>query len=124
MSIEDVSARGNAAAGPRLSAGQAVKARHAVFADIEGESLKQTGFQSNVVTLYGGALFHLYRYKRYTDLRIVFAPEASIAFFGGDPDNFEYPRYDLDIALLRAYENGKPARVEHYLKLSSRGVAD
>src|SRR6185437_13815105 len=73
-------------------------------------------------TLYGGAEYHLYRYKRYTDVRIVFAPEKAIAFFGGDPDNFEYPRYDLDIAFLRAYENGKPAVVKNYLKLSSAGV--
>ena len=124
VSIQDVTDRVNHAVDPKLPPDQAVKARHAVFADIERESKEKTGFQSHVVTLYGGALYHRYRYKRYSDIRIVFAPEASTAFFGGDPDNFEYPRYCLDIALLRAYENGKPAHVENYLKLSERGVGD
>jgi len=122
-SIEDVSQRVNTAIDPKLSPGEAVKARNAVVADIERESLQQTGLQSSVVTLYGGALYHLYRYKRYDDLRIVFAPESAIAFFGGDPDNFEYPRFDLDVALLRAYENGHPAHVQHYLKFARNGVA-
>src|SRR5262249_40252968 len=90
ISIEDVTERGNTAVDPKLPPDEAVKARHAVFADIERQSLDQTGYQSSVITLYGGALYHLYRYKRYTDVRIVFAPEASSAFFGGDPDNFEY----------------------------------
>ena len=70
------------------------------------------------------ARYDLYRYKRYTDIRCAFAPEMSVAFFGGDPDNFEYPRYDLDITLLRAYEDGKPANVKHYLRLSTEGVRD
>jgi len=124
ISIEDVTDRVNAAVDPKLPPDQAVKARHAIFADIERESLKQTGLQSDVVTLYGGALYHLYRYKRYSDIRIVFAPEAAEAYFGGDPDNFEYPRFCLDIALVRAYENGKPAHVENYLRLSRQGPGD
>jgi hypothetical protein len=123
-SIEDVTARIDAAVDPKLSAAEAVKARHAIEADIERESLEKTGLQSRVVTLYGGALRHLYRYKRYSDIRAVFAPEVAIAFFGGDPDNFEYPRYDLDIALLRAYENGRPAHIEHFLQFSAKGVAE
>ena len=81
---------------------------------IEKESLDKTGLRSDVVTLYHGGLYHLYRYKKYTDVRLVFAPEQDIAFFGGDPDNFEYPRYDLDICFFRVYENGKPAKIEHY----------
>ena len=81
---------------------------------IEKESLDKTGLRSDVVTLYHGGLYHLYRYKKYTDVRLVFAPERSIAFFGGDPDNFEYPRYDLDICFFRVYENGKPAKTPHY----------
>lgn len=121
-SIEDVTTRVHAAVDPKLSGEEAVKARNAAFAVISRESQEKTGLQSDVVTLYGGAEYHLYRYKRYTDVRIVFAPEKAIAFFGGDPDNFEYPRYDLDIAFLRAYENGKPAVVKNYLKLSSAGV--
>lgn len=123
-SIEDVTGRINAAVDPKLSAADAVKARHAIEADIERESLEKTGFQSRVVTLYGGALRHLYRYKRYSDIRAVFAPEVAIAFFGGDPDNFEYPRYDLDIILLRAYENGHPAHIKHFLRFSANGAAE
>jgi hypothetical protein len=76
------------------------------------------------VTLYQGGLYHLYRFKRYTDVRVVFAPEQQIAFFGGDPDNFEYPRFDLDVCFFRAYENGKPAKIQHYLKWSQAGTKD
>ena len=74
--------------------------------------------------LFSGERYDLYQYKKYTDLRLVFAPEFGIAFFGGDPDNFTYPRYDLDIAFLRAYENGKPAATPHFLKWSADGVKD
>ena len=89
---------------------------------IEKESLDKTGLRSDVVTLYQGGLYHLYRYKKYTDVRLVFAPEQDIAFFGGDPDNFEYPRYDLDICFFRVYEDGKPAKPPHYLKWSPAGA--
>ena len=68
-----------------------------------------------MVTLYQGGQYHLYRYKKYTDVRMVFSPEKDIAFFGGDPDNFEYPRYDLDICFVRVYENDKPAKMEQFL---------
>jgi hypothetical protein len=77
-----------------------------------------------VVTLYQGGAYHLYRFKRYDDVRIVFAPEEQIAFYGGDPDNFEYPRFDLDICIFRAYENGQPAKIEHFLKWNSEGPKD
>src|SRR4051812_37980021 len=90
------------------------KARKAAIAEIERESQKKTGLQSEVVTLYSGGEYWLYRYKRYTDVRIVFAPEQQAAFFGGDPDNFTYPRYDLDFALFRVYENGKPIHTDNY----------
>lgn len=122
VSIEDVTARVMAAVKPGMTPGEALTAKRAVIAQIEKESLAQTGLRSDVVTLYQGGVYNLYRYKKYTDVRVVFAPEFAIAFFGGDPDNFEYPRYDLDMAIMRVYENGKPAVIKDYLKWSQTGV--
>lgn len=116
QSIEDVTARVNAGVPSKASPEEAFKARRKVIAEIEKESQDKTGLRSNVTTLYQGGAYHLYRFKRYTDVRLVFAPEQQAAFFGGDPDNFEFPRYDLDICFFRAYENGKPVRVEHHLR--------
>ena len=124
MSIEDVTARVNAAVKPEASPEEAFLARRAVMAEIEKESLDKTGLRSDVVTLYQGGQYHLYRFKKYTDVRLVFAPEQQIAFFGGDPDNFEYPRFDLDVCFFRAYENGQPAKIQHFLKWSRNGAAD
>jgi hypothetical protein len=124
MSIEDVTERVNAAVKPGADADAAFKARRSIMAEIEKESLDKTGLRSDVVTLYQGGRYHLYRFKKYTDVRLVFAPEQQVAFFGGDPDNFEYPRFNLDICLFRAYENGEPAKVQHYLKWSSSGVTE
>jgi hypothetical protein len=124
MSIEDVTQRVQAAVTPGMSAADAQKARRAVMNTIEQESTQKTGLRSDVVTLFQGGEYHLYRYKKYTDVRLVFAPEVTIAFFGGDPDNFEYPRYDLDICLFRAYENGKPVKSADYLKWSAEGAKD
>ncbi len=124
MSIEDVTARVNAAVPAGVSDEEAFKARRAVMAEIEKESKDKTGQRSDVVTLYQGGRYHLYRFKRYTDVRVVFAPEQQIAFYGGDPDNFEYPRFDLDVCFFRAYEDGKPAKIEHYLKWSEQGTKD
>jgi hypothetical protein len=124
MSIEDVTARVNAAVKPGMTSDQASGARNAVIAAIEKESKEKTGLRSDVVTLYQGGAYHLYRYKRYDDVRLVFAPEQQMAFFGGDPDNFEYPRYDLDICLFRVYENGQPAKIEHFLKWNTNGPSD
>ena len=98
--------------------------RRAVIAGIERDSLRKTGLRSDVVTLYQGGEYWLYRYKKYTDVRLVFAPEEQAAFFGGDPDNFTYPRYDLDMALFRVYENGKPIDSSDYLKWNPKGAAD
>jgi hypothetical protein len=122
VSIDDVTDRVNAAVKPDMTAEQAFLARRSAMADIEKESLDQTGLRSDVITLYQGGRYQLYRSKKYTDVRLVFAPENQIAFFGGDPDNFEYPRFDLDICLFRAYENGKPAKIQHYLKWSASGA--
>lgn len=122
MSIEDVTARVNAAVKPSLSGAEASAARRAAIAAIEKESTDKTGLRSDVVTLYQGGQYNLYRYKKYTDVRLVFAPEFAIAFFGGDPDNFTYPRYDLDMALFRVYENDKPIKQENYFNWSKTGA--
>src|SRR6266478_6539989 len=106
MSIEDVTARVSSAVKSEMTSEQASDARRSVIAAIEKESKDKTGLRSDVITLYQGGLYHLYRFKRYDDVRLVFAPEQQIAFYGGDPDNFEYPRFDLDICIFRVYENG------------------
>ena len=124
MSIEDVTARVNEAVKPGMTNDQAASARSSVIAAIEKESKDKTGLRSDVVTLYQGGAYQLYRYKRYDDVRLVFAPEQQIAFYGGDPDNFEYPRYDLDVCIFRAYENGQPAKIDNFLKWNSRGPRD
>src|SRR5262249_9028607 len=118
QSIEDVTARVNAAVKPEMKPAEAFAARRAVMAQIEKASLEATNLRSDVVTLYQGALYHLYRYKKYTDVRLVFAPEAGIANFGGDVDNFEYPRHCLDVCFFRVYEDDKPAKVEHFFRWS------
>jgi hypothetical protein len=124
VSIEDVTQRVLAAIRPGMSADDASKARASAIAEIENESKQKTGLRSDVIALYQGGVYNLYRYKRYDDVRLVFAPEQQIAFYGGDPDNFEYPRYDLDICIFRAYENGQPAKPEHFLKWNSRGPTE
>jgi hypothetical protein len=124
MGIEDVTTRVAGAVTSGMASADAEKARRAVINDIEKESRDKTGLRSNVITLYNGGQYHLYRYKRYTDVRLVFAPQKAIAFFGGDPDNFEYPRYDLDICFFRVYENDQAVHVEHFLKWSEAGAAE
>src|SRR5438093_411926 len=124
ISTEDVTSQVNGAVKPGMNADRASAARGNTIAQIEKESKDKTGLRSDVITLYQGGAYHLYRYKRYDDVRIVFAPEQQMAFYGGDPDNFEYPRFDLDICIFRAYENGKPAKIDNYLKWNSRGPSD
>jgi hypothetical protein len=124
VSIEDVMERVKGALKPGMSGAEAFAARRSVMAAIEKESLEKTGLRSDVVTLFQGARDHLYRYKKFTDVRLVFAPEYQIAMFGGDPDNFEYPRFALDFCFFRAYENGAPAKVEHFLKWNEAGPAE
>ena len=123
-SIEDVTARVNGAVKEGVSDAEAFAARRAEIAAIEGESTKATGLRSDVVTLYQGGQYNLYRYKKYTDVRLVFVPEFQAAFFGGDPDNFNFPRFNIDMALVRVYENGEPVRPESYFKWSKTGVKD
>ncbi len=124
MSIEDVTEKVNASSKAGAKAEDSFAARRAVISEIEKESLDKTSLRSDVVTLYQGGAYHLYRFKKYTDVRLVFAPEQQIAFFGGDPDNFEYPRFDLDMAFFRVYENDKPAKIEHFLKWSKAGAKE
>jgi hypothetical protein len=121
--VVDVTAKVNAAVKPSMNPAEAAAARRAAMARIEKESTDATGLRSDVVTLYQGGLYHLYRYKKYTDVRLVFAPEHAIAFFGGDVDNFEYPRFNLDIAFFRAYEGGKPVKTKHFFPWSEKGPA-
>jgi hypothetical protein len=124
VSMENVTARVQDALKGARNPEQEFAKRKDVITAIERESLEKTGFRSDVVTLYQGGEYWLYRYKKYTDVRIVFAPEQQIAFFGGDPDNFTYPRYDLDFALFRVYENGRPIQSQNYLKWNPKGAAD
>jgi hypothetical protein len=124
VSMENVTTRVQGAVKPGMSEKQALTARRAEQAKIEKESLDKTSFRSDVVSLYAGGEYWLYRYKKYTDVRLVFAPEQQVAFFGGDPDNFTFPRYDLDFAVLRVYENGRPVQSKDYLKWNTKGAAD
>ncbi|MFH0803087.1 MAG: S46 family peptidase [bacterium] len=107
-----------------LAGETALKARKKEIAAIEKESLDRTGLLPEVVPLYKGGEYWLYSYKKYRDVRLVFAPEKQIAFFGGDSDNFTYPRHDLDFALFRVYEDGRPLSVENYFKLQPAGAGD
>lgn len=125
MGIEDVTSKIQNAGSPGASAAEIGTAQRQMLSQIENECAKKSGLRCDVVTLYGGGAYHLYKYKKYTDVRLVFAPEASMAFFGGDPDNFEYPRYDLDITFFRVYENGKPVDLgKNYLKFAKTGVKE
>jgi hypothetical protein len=124
LSYEDVTRRVQSAARPGASDADAAAARRAAIATIEKESFDKTGLRSDVVTLYSGGEYWLYRYKRYTDVRLVFAVEEQIGYYGGDYDNFTFPRHDLDVTFLRVYENGVPARTEHFLHWSSTGPSD
>jgi hypothetical protein len=121
--IEDVTAKVNGAVKPGMSVADAGRAQRQAMASLE-KDCSSGGIRCDVVTLYSGAMYNLYKYKKYDDIRLVFAPEFSIAFFGGDPDNFEYPRYDLDVAFFRVYENGKPAQTPQYLKWQPKGASD
>ncbi len=121
--MENVTARVQGAAKGISDEAKALKARQAEIAAIEKESKEKTGLRSDIVPLYQGGEYWLYQYKAYTDVRLVFAVEQQAAFYGGDPDNFTYPRYDLDMALFRVYENGKPLHTENYLRWNLKGAA-
>ncbi len=124
VGIEDVTTQVDAAVKPAMSAADAAQAQRAAMSQVEKDCATATGLRCDVVTFYSGEVYNLYKYKKYTDVRLVFAPEFGAAFFGGDPDNFTYPRYDLDITFFRVYEDGHPAHLDHYLQWSRTGVKD
>ena len=122
--IEDVTAKVNEAVTPRMSSTETLAARRSAIAAIEKDAQSGPGLEAEVVTLYQGGQYHLYLYKKFTDVRLVFAPEFDAAFYGGDPDNFTFPRYCLDMTLWRVYENGKPLVTKNFLPWSTTGVKD
>jgi len=124
MSIEDVTNRINAVVKAGSSDAEAFAARRAEISAIEAESTKATGLRSDVITFYQGGQYNLYRYKKYTDVRLVFVPEFQAAFFGGDPDNFNFPRFNIDMALVRVYENDQPVHPGSFLKWSTAGAKE
>jgi hypothetical protein len=124
MALEDVTSKVLGAVKPAMSDKEAGDARKAATARIEKECADRTGQRCNVIPLYQGGEYQLYTYKKYTDVRLVFAPEQQTAFFGGDYDNFTFPRHDLDICVMRAYENGAPAKPAAYLPWTRTGAED
>jgi hypothetical protein len=122
VGIEDVTPKVNGGVKPEMSAADAGQAQRAAMSQIEKDCSTSTGLRCDVVTFYSGQVYNLYKYKKYTDVRLVFAPEFDAAFFGGDPDNFTYPRYDLDITFFRVYDDGHPAHIDNYLRWSKAGV--
>ncbi|MEO8910387.1 MAG: S46 family peptidase, partial [Gemmatimonadaceae bacterium] len=123
QSIQNITERVRGAITATTPAEQTAQ-RNAIITRIQDECKQQTQLNCQVVSLYQGGIYSLYRYRRFSDIRLVMAPEESIAFFGGDPDNFTYPRYDLDLTLLRVYENGQPYSPTDYLKWSPGGAAE
>jgi hypothetical protein len=124
VGIDDVTAKVKAAAPATMSTADAGQAQRSAMSAIEKDCATVTGLRCDVIAFYSGEVYNLYKYKKYTDVRLVFAPEFAAAFFGGDPDNFTFPRYDLDITFFRVYENDKPVHPDHYLQWSKVGVKD
>ncbi|MFM8532483.1 MAG: S46 family peptidase [Acidimicrobiia bacterium] len=122
--IEDVTAKVNESVKPGMTSAETLAARRAVIAAIEKDAQEKSGLEAEMVTLYQGGQYHLYLYKKFTDVRLVFAPEFDAAFYGGDPDNFTFPRYALDMTIWRVYEDGKPYRTPSYLPWSTTGVKE
>ena len=118
----DVTDRVLGASNEKMSDQEILEARQAVIAAIEKESLEETDLRSEVISLYHGGEYWLYRYQRFTDVRLVFAPESGAAYFGGDDDNFTFPRHDLDMALFRVYENDAPISSPDHLPLNPAGA--
>lgn len=124
ISIQDVTSEVNAGVAPEMDAARRNAAQRAAMAGLEKQCTEQTGLRCDVVVLYEGGVFNLYRYRKYHDIRLVFSPEADSAYFGGDPDNFTYPRYCLDFAFFRVYEHDNPVQSSHYLRWNPAGVQE
>lgn len=122
--IQDVTREVQSAGNSGMSTAEKGQAERAKMSQLEADCNRSTSLRCDVVTLYSGGMYHLYKYKKYTDVRLVFAPEFQAAFFGGDADNFEYPRYDLDITFFRIYENNKPVHLKDYFTWSQAGVKE
>ena len=122
--IERVTDKVRAVEKPGLDPGAAAAARRAVMAELEKECSERTKLRCDMVTLYQGGEYDLYQFRKFTDVRLAFAPEAQLAQFGGDNDNFEYPRYSMDFSLFRVYVDGKPYHPQHFLKWSATGVKE
>lgn len=124
VGIENATGKVKSAAPATAKPAEALEKRNAAMAALEKECAARTGNLCSVVKLYSGERYDLYQYRKYGDLRLVFAPERAIAQFGGNPASLTYPRYALDIAFLRAWENGAPAATPQFLKWSADGVKD
>jgi hypothetical protein len=124
LSYEDVTSRVNGAAKTGTDDADKAAKRKAEISAIEKACAPNASLKCEVVSLYSGGEYWLYRSKLYTDVRLVMAPEEQAAFFGGDYDNFTFPRFDLDFAFLRVYENGQPAKTPNYLRWSEVGARD
>ncbi len=124
VGIEDVTQRVDGAAPASAADEEAMRLKQEAMESIDEECEAGSDLRCQVVSLYHGGIYSLYKYKRYTDVRLVFAPEGQAAFFGGDPDNFTYPRHDLDVTFVRAYEGGEPVQPPHYFKWSESGAGE
>lgn len=121
---EDVTPQVQAAASTTAPDTQALRLRRQAIARLEEDCRRRTGLVCQVVELYRGARYHLYRYRRYAPVALVFAPELQAGYFGGDDDNFTYPRFALDVAFVRAYDGDRPARTPVYLPIDTAGARE
>jgi len=123
VSIEDVTPKVRGAVTASATAEQ-VAQRDAAIEGVQATCEEGSGLRCQVVAFYSGGMYSVYKYRRYDDVRLVFAPEQEAAAFGGDPDNFTFPRFDLDVSFLRAYQDGQPLRPSHWLTWSEAGAVD
>ncbi|MGO9828709.1 MAG: S46 family peptidase [Myxococcaceae bacterium] len=123
LEITDVTERIQKATAGK-SGGDFAKAERQAMSEVEKSCASSSKLRCDVVTLYAGGKYDLYRYRRFQDVRLVFAPEFDVAFFGGDPDNFEFPRYDLDVSFVRVYDDGKPVKLDNWLRWSAAGAKE